>query len=139
MRGGFPLAGPVLVIGAHPDDETIGVGGCLGEIDDVHIVLVTDGAPRSVDNPAAYAARRRQELLKAMAVVRIGANRVIELGIGDQQSSYMMAFLSRRIADLLIGRAVTGIRILVGIGRHFRIRGACAVRARRSGIGSGRL
>jgi len=51
----------VLVVVAHPDDETIGAGAMLASLDDVHVVHLTDGAPG--DHTEVRAAEARQALL----------------------------------------------------------------------------
>ncbi len=38
--------GPIAIVAAHQDDETIGAGGCLPRFGEVTLVHVTDGAPR---------------------------------------------------------------------------------------------
>ena len=56
-----------MIVVAHPDDETIGMGAQLCRFDDALLVQVTDGAPRDGHDAAAhgfatladYAAARR--------------------------------------------------------------------------------
>jgi N-acetylglucosamine malate deacetylase 2 len=101
--------GPVAVIAAHPDDETIGVGAQLARFPDVHLIHVTDGAPRNgrdasafgFDSPQSYARARRAELRAAMALASIGPERLGWAGFVDQEASLDLAALARRLAEML--------------------------------------
>jgi LmbE family N-acetylglucosaminyl deacetylase len=104
MRGGR-----ILVLAAHPDDETIGCGALLARAAVAHVVHLTDGAP--VDPalvPAewrrdreAYRRARRREALCAVGLAGVPAAHVLCLGAVDQDASFAMASLGRRAADLL--------------------------------------
>ena len=83
----------VLVVSAHPDDETIGASTLLGSA--VAIVHVTDGAPRNMYDAKRYgfataeqyAAARRRELQAALR--RAGVSpQLIEIGVPDQQATF---------------------------------------------------
>ncbi|MDQ4136111.1 MAG: PIG-L family deacetylase [Pseudomonadota bacterium] len=95
------------IVLAHPDDETIGIGGQLGRLQDVTLVHVTDGAPRNgaaqrhgFATADAYAAARRQELRAAMALAGIPDKALVSLGIADQEASLHMPAIARRVAAL---------------------------------------
>src|SRR6478672_4051766 len=84
-------AGAVLVV-AHPDDETLAVGGQLHRLRGLRLVMVTDGAPRNpsearrhgfADAPA-YAAARRHELTVALACGGFPETRLTTLAVPDQ-------------------------------------------------------
>jgi N-acetylglucosamine malate deacetylase 2 len=96
----------VAVIVAHPDDETIGVGGQLSRLADALIVHVTDGAPKNHPDAGAYAKLRRRELEAAMALVGIPAQACLALGIRDQEASLHLAEIAERIAALLSERDI---------------------------------
>lgn len=82
-----------LVVVAHPDDETIGLGGQLDALGALAFVHLTDGAPRELRfaNDAgfatreAYAAARRAELDAALTVAGRAAAPRRSLGLVDQE------------------------------------------------------
>lgn len=83
----LPRGAHVVVVGAHPDDETLGIGGTLqllvGQGARIDLVAITDGEASHPDVPA-LAARRRRELRQALA--RLGilrVTRVHRLGVPD--------------------------------------------------------
>jgi N-acetylglucosamine malate deacetylase 2 len=96
----------IVVVAAHPDDETIGMGGQLASIGDVTLTLIhaTDGAPRRHPHWKHYAQTRRAELLRAVAVAGISPDRCLEIGVPDQQAVHRLVelscHLSRLFADL---------------------------------------
>jgi len=110
QRGGLleqvlgPLAAPrIAVVAAHPGDETIGAGGQLLRYDDVHILHVTDGAPRdpllwSADAYGGtrdrYARLRAQEAEDALALAGIPATRISCLRVVDQEAALQLPVLA---------------------------------------------
>jgi LmbE family N-acetylglucosaminyl deacetylase len=81
----FDLSGftGLLVVGAHPDDETLGAGGLIALATDagipVHVVVVTDGGADGGDDTAE---RRSAELREALDELGDGIE-VTELGFPD--------------------------------------------------------
>jgi LmbE family N-acetylglucosaminyl deacetylase len=88
------LAGPVVVLAPHSDDEALGCGGTVALLVragvPVHVVYMTDGrrSPAGEDGePApdadALVATRRQEAQDAMAVLGVPAERLHFLDLPD--------------------------------------------------------
>jgi LmbE family N-acetylglucosaminyl deacetylase len=99
---------PLLVLAAHPDDETIGAARLLLRSPAACVVFLTDGAPRAAalrpagpDDQAAYARRRRAEALAALAEARVPAGDVVFLGGVDQEAAGELASLARELARVL--------------------------------------
>jgi LmbE family N-acetylglucosaminyl deacetylase len=106
---GRPRESGIMIVVAHPDDETIGIGGHLGRLRPACIIHVTDGAPRSGQDAtrlgfptrAAYAAARKTEVAAAMAEAGIGADVLRTLGIPDQDAARHMAWIARQVRTLI--------------------------------------
>ena len=68
----------ILALAAHPDDETFGAGGTLavnaGKAQAIRVWIATDGTGQegvSAEETRAYAARRRDEAVRATAALGI--------------------------------------------------------------------
>jgi LmbE family N-acetylglucosaminyl deacetylase len=103
------VARNIAVIVAHPDDEAIGAGAALRNFPEVTVVHVTDGAPgdegyaqsKGFASPGEYAAQRRREVVAALGVIGIPAQRIRGLGIVDGETAWHLVELTEQIADLL--------------------------------------
>ncbi|MCA1553762.1 MAG: PIG-L family deacetylase, partial [Chloroflexi bacterium] len=141
---GLPFAPRTLVVVAHPDDEVIGAGSRLPYLQDVHLLHVTDGAPRNMRDAAAhgfancadYARARRDELVCALAQVSIGMERAHELGVPDQEASQHLVELTKRVRDAIMKLQPALIVTLPYEGGHpdhdaaaFAVHNACALLA----------
>src|SRR5688572_24731924 len=87
-----PALPATMVVGAHPDDETVSAGSRLPRLAQARFVCVTDGAPRDGLDAgrhglgiAAYAQARRRELLAVLALCGIAPDQVDWLDCPDQQ------------------------------------------------------
>jgi LmbE family N-acetylglucosaminyl deacetylase len=103
----------VVVLAAHPDDETLGVGGTVQALHaagtEVTVVVASDGeAAFPALGPAAraeLAARRREELATAMDVLGSGKVELVFLGYPDSGLAEHEDELREQLAELLRGAA----------------------------------
>jgi LmbE family N-acetylglucosaminyl deacetylase len=104
------LRQPTAIVVAHPDDETIGLGGHLSLfLRPPTIVHVTDGAPRDEKDAhrwgfqdwREYAQARRQELYAALSVAGLGPENCQAWGVPDQQASWQLESLTARAVEML--------------------------------------
>jgi len=95
----------VAIVVAHPDDETIGLGGQLAHLRDPMIVHVTDGAARRLGAARAdYARTRREELIAALRAGGAGSADRRELGVVDQEASLNLSRIAAMLGALLVER-----------------------------------
>jgi len=100
---------PALLFLAHPDDETIALGGRLGRFRDTHLIHVTDGAPHNEDfarahrlnSVAEYRRVRWEELRHALDLAGIADISRECLEVADQEASFQLTWLTRRLLLLL--------------------------------------
>ncbi|MBV9687043.1 MAG: PIG-L family deacetylase [Alphaproteobacteria bacterium] len=120
------VASPIIIVVAHPDDETIGMGAQLCRFGDALLLQVTDGAPRDGRDAAAhgyagvaeYAFARGLELRAALEAGRAGGVRTEVLGIPDQGACFELISLTRRISQLLRETAPAAIFTQAYEGGH---------------------
>jgi N-acetylglucosamine malate deacetylase 2 len=109
LAAGESMAERVMIVVAHPDDETIGLGAQLSRFNDALLVHITDGAPLDGDDArnygfasiADYTAARQAELAAALHAGNADRLRRLSLGIPDKQAWQDLAGLARRIAELV--------------------------------------
>jgi LmbE family N-acetylglucosaminyl deacetylase len=97
----------VLVVTAHPDDEAIGAGATLASLTDVHVVHLTDGAPRDRrwiprsfhGSHAEYAEAREAEARQALLFANIDDVRA--LGCPDQEVVYNIRELADQVRAII--------------------------------------
>lgn len=107
-------AARVVAVAAHPDDETLGVGGLLRHLHEtgaaVELVVATDGEAAfpewGEDERADLARRRRAELRDALREQGLGDTPVHWLGLPDSGLDARRAELRDRLAPLLAGADV---------------------------------
>jgi LmbE family N-acetylglucosaminyl deacetylase len=105
----------VVVVAAHPDDETVGAASVLLRSGRAGVVHLTDGAPRDPllrpghPDRAAYARLRAAEARAALDVAGVPAP--LRLDAADQEVVRVLAPLARELAAVLSSLAP---RIVVG-------------------------
>lgn len=109
LRARRRVSQKVIIVAAHPDDETIGMGAQLCHLDGALLVHVTDGAPRDGEDmarhgfgrPQDYAAARRAELVNALEAGGARVVRTTALDIPDKDACRDLAGLARFLIQLL--------------------------------------
>src|SRR5256885_17186759 len=100
-----------LVVAAHPDDEIIGLGAHIPQLQNTLFVHATDGAPHDMSDAVRhgfqtrheYAAARRQELLDALSLCGIPEERCIALNFVDQEATANLCALTLAVYEMIRG------------------------------------
>ena len=112
------------ILAAHPDDETIGASALLARSDELRVIYLTDGAPRSRSlwspdfhgSRQEYSSLRRAEAEMALSFAGLSVTQLEWLGGVDQEAiiradhlTYCLAGLLSRIdADVLVTHPYEG-------------------------------
>lgn len=99
----------ILILAAHPDDETIGASVVLSRFAASSVVFLTDGAPRDTrlwsagvnGSREAYAETRKQEAFRALDHAGISQQRIFWLAGVDQEAAFEIGILAQRFAKLI--------------------------------------
>ena len=101
-----------LIVAAHPDDEVIGASALLprlrARVDAPTVIHTTDGAPRDMDDALRagfttredYAAARRHELDRALALAQIDGAATLTLSHTDKEASLALVELTGELMSL---------------------------------------
>lgn len=103
--------GRVAVVSAHPDDEVLGAGGLIASLAGtpavVSFLAVTDGEashpPTPVLTPEALAARRVDELTRALSTLGLVPPDLSRLGLPDSHVDEQVDVLAERIEEHIRG------------------------------------
>jgi LmbE family N-acetylglucosaminyl deacetylase len=116
----------VMIVVAHPDDETIGMGAQLCKFRDALLLHVTDGAPRDGHDAvthgfasiADYAFARRVELCAALEAGSARGVRTEIVGIPDKEACLNFVPLTEHILRRLREEASVAIFVQPYEGGH---------------------
>jgi LmbE family N-acetylglucosaminyl deacetylase len=96
----------VLCVGAHPDDEVLGAGGTLAahatQGDEVHVLVVTEGATAQYDDPSYVEQKRREARACAdvLGVERVHFGDLPDMRLDDVPHVEVNAVVEDCVADL---------------------------------------
>lgn len=108
-RAGDPSHMPrTVVVVAHPDDESLAIGGRMSRFCNAQFIHITDGAPINGQDAAAngfasvdeYRAARQIELRNALRAGGIEQPHLHTLNIPDQQAVFRLTQVTQSLAEL---------------------------------------
>lgn len=99
----------VLIVSAHPDDETIGAGSIFNKIENISFLHTTNGAPGNevfktaagLTSSAEYSKQRFNEFYQVLKLAKCAPNHHIKFGFKDQQTSFQLSLLTMRMIESL--------------------------------------
>ena len=109
LKGGAAVDLPIAVVGAHPDDETLGIGSRFAAIRQLRLIQITDGAPRDLVDAKRlgfaswqdYAAAREAEVQSALETLgATGAERRRYLIPDKEALDHLPDIVDRLVTDL---------------------------------------
>jgi LmbE family N-acetylglucosaminyl deacetylase len=111
LINGEKIYDPVVVVVAHPDDETIGMGGRISCFESLTLVHTTNGAPNNslgilnagFNSPEAYSTTRFSELDQALRVLRAQPRERLRWGYADGELVFHLVELTQRLQVQLRG------------------------------------
>jgi LmbE family N-acetylglucosaminyl deacetylase len=115
LIGGDRIYDPVVIVVAHPDDETIGMGGRIACFDSLTLVHATDGAPTNslgtwkarFNSAEAYSTARFSELDQALRILGAEPRERLRCGYTDGELVFNLVEFTQRLQVQLRGvRAV---------------------------------
>jgi LmbE family N-acetylglucosaminyl deacetylase len=115
FQAGTAIDLPIAVVGAHPDDETLGIGSRFGAIRQLRLIQITDGAPRDLIDAQrhgfagwqGYAAAREVEVGCALAALGATGAERRRYGVPDKEAlANLPEIIDRLVIDLARRTAV---------------------------------
>jgi LmbE family N-acetylglucosaminyl deacetylase len=109
LKSGTAVDLPIAVVGAHPDDETLGIGSRFATIRHLRLIQVTDGAPRDLVDAKRhgfagwqdYADAREAEVQSALETLgATGAERRRYLIPDKEALDHLPDIVTRLVSDL---------------------------------------
>jgi LmbE family N-acetylglucosaminyl deacetylase len=98
----------LLIVAAHPDDETIGAAALMTHAGEVRVLHLTDGAPKHATfrllqtvSREDYAALRRREAIEALGHLGVCQPDIRCLDIADQEAALHIGDITKAVYDFV--------------------------------------